>query len=113
MCQLARVRHPSIRVEVARAHTVNRGGTLVNMMIFNTPAASDFDDWKQPGWSFDELLPYMKKVCRPVGRVAWAHGLRSRRRTWTILAICTAETGRCRFHMAGKGLCFFAVHAES
>lgn len=35
------------------------------MMIFNTPAASDFDDWKQPGWSFNELLPYMKKVRTP------------------------------------------------
>jgi len=29
---------------------------------YQTAAKSDFDDWNQPGWSFDELLPAIKRV---------------------------------------------------
>lgn len=74
------------------------------MMIFNTPAASDFDDWQQPGWNFEELLPYMKKVCTPTEQRASSHRPRSRPRTWTILGICTEQMGPCISHMAGEGL---------
>ena len=35
-------------------------------MVYTQPAASDYDDWanvhNNPGWSFDDLLPLIKKV---------------------------------------------------
>jgi hypothetical protein len=31
-------------------------------MAYQNAAKSDFDDWNQPGWSFEELLPAIKKV---------------------------------------------------
>ena len=52
------------------------GGTCVNWLVryplsgrnatdrkaYQNAAKSDFDDWDMPGWSFDELLPTIKKV---------------------------------------------------
>lgn len=41
------------------------GGTAINGMLFDRGAKSDYDAWKQlgnPGWGFDDLLPYFKKV---------------------------------------------------
>nr|XP_018998959.1 uncharacterized protein I203_08509 [Kwoniella mangroviensis CBS 8507]OCF62420.1 hypothetical protein I203_08509 [Kwoniella mangroviensis CBS 8507] len=29
--------------------------------MYNTPAASDFDDWNQPGWSYGDLEPLIRK----------------------------------------------------
>ncbi|MFV2114124.1 GMC family oxidoreductase [Micromonospora sp. LOL_025] len=38
------------------------GGTSsINTMIYIRGHRSDFDGWNQPGWSFDELLPYFKR----------------------------------------------------
>ena len=34
----------------------------MNWMAYQNAAKSDFDDWNQPGWTFDELLPAIKKV---------------------------------------------------
>lgn len=42
------------------------GGTVVNGMFFNRGSAGDYDAWEKlgnPGWTWDDLLPYFKKVC--------------------------------------------------
>lgn len=42
------------------------GGTVVNGMFFARGAAADYDAWEQlgnPGWGWEGLLPYFKKVC--------------------------------------------------
>jgi alcohol oxidase len=33
-------------------------------MIYNQASASDWDDWKQPGWSFNEIKPFIDKSFR-------------------------------------------------
>lgn len=37
-------------------------------MLYNRPAASDFDDWEKdyhnPGWSSKDLIPLLEKVGR-------------------------------------------------
>ncbi|TBU37889.1 alcohol oxidase-like protein [Dichomitus squalens] len=42
------------------------GGSSVNFMKYTRAPASDYDDWahlyNNPGWSFHELLPFIKKV---------------------------------------------------
>lgn len=40
------------------------GGTLLNGMLWNRGSRADYDDWValgNPGWSWDDLLPYFKK----------------------------------------------------
>ncbi|WWC89640.1 uncharacterized protein L201_004565 [Kwoniella dendrophila CBS 6074] len=37
------------------------GGTSINTLMYNTPAASDFDDWNQPGWTYKDLEPLIRK----------------------------------------------------
>ncbi|CAM1501413.1 Fc.00g105750.m01.CDS01, partial [Cosmosporella sp. VM-42] len=38
------------------------GGSSINFMMYTRAQRSDLDSWKTPGWSADELLPFMKKV---------------------------------------------------
>ncbi|KAJ6588684.1 GMC oxidoreductase-domain-containing protein [Mycena capillaripes] len=42
------------------------GGSSVNFMLYNRPAASDFDDWEtefsNTGWSSKELIPLLQKA---------------------------------------------------
>jgi len=41
------------------------GGTVVNGMFFNRGSAGDYDAWENlgnPGWGWEGLLPYFKKV---------------------------------------------------
>lgn len=40
------------------------GGSSINFMMYTRGQRSDFDAWATPGWSADELFPYLKKVCR-------------------------------------------------
>ncbi|KAK3934802.1 alcohol oxidase-like protein [Diplogelasinospora grovesii] len=52
------------------------GGSSINFMVYNRAQRSDFDSWKTPGWTADELLPYMKKLETYHGAgVADTHGL--------------------------------------
>ena len=47
------------------AAAVVGGGTTINGMFFDRGSASDYDAWVQlgnPGWGWDDLLPYFKKV---------------------------------------------------
>ena len=38
------------------------GGSAINWLVYTRAQRSDFDSWKTPGWSADELLPFLKKV---------------------------------------------------
>lgn len=42
------------------------GGSTINGMMLTRGAADDYDNWgklnNDPGWSFEGLLPYFKKV---------------------------------------------------
>lgn len=41
------------------------GGSLINGMLWNRGSQADFDAWAElgnPGWSWNDLLPYFRKV---------------------------------------------------
>jgi len=38
------------------------GGSSINWMVFTRAQRSDYDSWNAPGWSADELWPFLKKV---------------------------------------------------
>lgn len=38
------------------------GGSSTNFMMYSRAQRSDFDSWNTPGWSADEMLPYLQKV---------------------------------------------------
>ena len=38
------------------------GGSSINYMMYSRAQRSDWDSWKTPGWSAEEMLPYLKKV---------------------------------------------------
>ena len=47
------------------AAAVVGGGTVVNGMFFDRGCAADYDAWVElgnPGWGWNDLLPYFKKV---------------------------------------------------
>lgn len=39
------------------------GGSSINLMMYSRAQRVDFDSWNVPGWSTNEMLPYLKKVC--------------------------------------------------
>ncbi|KAI8650033.1 hypothetical protein NCS56_01455000 [Fusarium sp. Ph1] len=38
------------------------GGSSINFMMYTRAQREDFDSWKTPGWSADEILPFLKKL---------------------------------------------------
>lgn len=44
------------------AGTILGGGSSINMLTYTRPQREDLDGWNMPGWSADDMLPYMKKV---------------------------------------------------
>lgn len=42
------------------------GGSSINFMMYSRAQRSDWDSWNTPGWSADEMLPYLKKVSRAI-----------------------------------------------
>ncbi|KUI66369.1 Alcohol oxidase [Cytospora mali] len=38
------------------------GGSSTNMMMYSRAQRSDWDSWETPGWSADEMLPYLRKL---------------------------------------------------
>lgn len=38
------------------------GGTSVNAMMYTRAQGCDFNSWDTPGWSADDMWPYLKKV---------------------------------------------------
>ena len=46
------------------------GSSSINGMVFNRGQRLDFDTWAQfgnPGWGYDDLLPYFKRSERRIG----------------------------------------------
>lgn len=44
------------------------GGSQVNGMAWDYPSKADIDSWEalgNPGWGWDDLQPYLRKVCQP------------------------------------------------
>lgn len=39
------------------------GGSSINFMMYTRAQRDDFESWKTEGWSADEMLEKMKKVC--------------------------------------------------
>jgi choline dehydrogenase-like flavoprotein len=39
------------------------GGSSINLMMYARAQRSDFDSWNVPGWSTDDMIPYLQKVC--------------------------------------------------
>lgn len=42
------------------------GGSSANMTTYSRPQCSDFDAWNMPGWSAEEMMPFVKKVILPL-----------------------------------------------
>lgn len=40
------------------------GGSSINIMMYSRAQRSDFDAWNVPGWSTEDMIPYLKKVRR-------------------------------------------------
>ncbi|KAI1453894.1 GMC oxidoreductase [Annulohypoxylon moriforme] len=38
------------------------GGSSINFMMYTRAQRDDYDSWKTPGWSTDEIWPYLKKL---------------------------------------------------
>ena len=38
------------------------GGSSINFMMYTRAQRSDFDSWKTPGWTAEELIPFANKV---------------------------------------------------
>ena len=38
------------------------GGSSINIMLYTRGSRSDYDNWKTPGWSTDDLMPTFKKL---------------------------------------------------
>lgn len=48
------------RVYVPRGRALG-GSSTINGMVYIRGARADYDGWKQPGWSYEEILPYFKR----------------------------------------------------
>jgi choline dehydrogenase-like flavoprotein len=44
------------------AGSILGGGSSVNMMTYSRGHRGDMNDWGAPGWSADDMVPYLKKV---------------------------------------------------
>ncbi|MDZ7873168.1 MAG: GMC family oxidoreductase N-terminal domain-containing protein [Rhizobium sp.] len=56
---------------------VQGGSGSINAMVFVRGAAEDFDDWRaagNPGWGFDDVLPYFRKLETHAGGECRWHG---------------------------------------
>ena len=60
--------HLDGRELIVPAGGVLGGGSSINFMQYSRGQRSDFDGWNIPGWSTDELLPYLKKVSQSFPR---------------------------------------------
>lgn len=52
------------RAMTVPAGSILGGGSSINMLTYTRPQRGEMDDWNMPGWSSDDVIPYMKKVSR-------------------------------------------------
>ncbi|KAK5116559.1 hypothetical protein LTR85_009184 [Meristemomyces frigidus] len=38
------------------------GGSSINIMLYSRAQKRDFDSWNMPGWSSEEMMPFLKKI---------------------------------------------------
>lgn len=38
------------------------GGSSINLMMYSRAQRHDWDSWKMPGWSANDMIPFLKKV---------------------------------------------------
>ncbi|KAK2616431.1 hypothetical protein QQS21_000673 [Conoideocrella luteorostrata] len=53
--------HLGGRAPVVPSGGVLGGGSSINMCMYSRPQRSDFDGWNTPGWTADDMLPYMNR----------------------------------------------------
>jgi choline dehydrogenase-like flavoprotein len=53
------------QVTIPHGHILG-GGSVANLMTYSRPYTYDFDSWNMPGWSYEDVLPYFKKVNLPL-----------------------------------------------
>ncbi|KAK0717435.1 GMC oxidoreductase-domain-containing protein [Lasiosphaeria miniovina] len=49
------------RAPVVSSGGVLGGGSLTNLVMYSRAQRSEFDSWKTPGWSAEDMLPYLRK----------------------------------------------------
>ncbi|EGG10759.1 uncharacterized protein MELLADRAFT_93496 [Melampsora larici-populina 98AG31] len=54
--------HLNGRAPIVPTGKILGGGSSINFMMYTRASGSDYDDWKQPGWSAEDLVPLMKKT---------------------------------------------------
>ena len=42
------------------------GGSSVNVMMYSRALREDYDSWETPGWTADDMIPFLKKVRMPL-----------------------------------------------
>lgn len=47
---------------VVASGSVLGGGSSTNMMMYSRAQRSDWNSWGAPGWSADEMIPFLKKA---------------------------------------------------
>ncbi|KAI0599724.1 GMC oxidoreductase-domain-containing protein [Biscogniauxia sp. FL1348] len=57
-----RSQYLSGRESVVPAGGVLGGGSSVNFMMYTRAQRDDYDSWNMPGWSTDELIPFLRKL---------------------------------------------------
>ncbi|KAI8628943.1 alcohol oxidase [Xylariaceae sp. FL1651] len=50
------------REVIIPAARVLGGGSAINMMMYSRAQRSDWDSWQTPGWTSDEMIPFLKKL---------------------------------------------------
>ncbi|KAK1835752.1 GMC oxidoreductase-domain-containing protein [Podospora conica] len=54
--------HVGDREIIVPAGGILGGGSSINFMLYTRAQRSDFDSWNTPGWSADDLWPFLKKL---------------------------------------------------
>lgn len=57
---------------VVPAGSILGGGSSTNMLTYTRGVREDMDDWNTPGWTADEMIQYLKKVCIAISCVTFA-----------------------------------------
>ncbi|KAH8664340.1 GMC oxidoreductase [Xylariales sp. PMI_506] len=55
-------KHLADRASIIPAGGILGGGSSINFMMYTRTQRSDYDSWNTPGWSTEELLPFMNKL---------------------------------------------------